>query len=191
MIIIDNFLQDKKILTEIQNEEAWNNLPAYNWWDGWWKCKPRNTMEILIEIIWKRLNIENKIAGFEYWSNSQTKNQSLNWHFDKDEKLSLVQKKIISPSIGHIFYTKIENLDGGFLEISSNRKTDDNSNFERIKPVENRLIVFNPSFPHRVTKINNGNRRAFLANAWSNKPFTFELSDHVDKNFKPFKMNQI
>lgn len=61
-------------------------------------------MEIIIEMIWKRLNFENKIEGFDYWSNSQTKNQSLNWHFDKDEKLSLIQKKIISPSIGHILY---------------------------------------------------------------------------------------
>ena len=90
MIIIDNFLQDKKILIEIQKEETWSNFPTYNWWDGWWKCKPRNIMEILIEMIWKRLNIENKIAGFEYWSNSQTKNQSLDWHLDKDEKLSLI-----------------------------------------------------------------------------------------------------
>ena len=62
MIIIDNFIQDKKIFTEIQKEETWSNLPTYNWWDGWWKCKPRNIMETLIELIWKRLNIENKIA---------------------------------------------------------------------------------------------------------------------------------
>ena len=187
MILIDNFLQDKKILNEIQKDETWINLPTYNWWDGWWKCKPRNIMETLIEMIWKSLNIENKIAGFEYWSNSQTENQSLNWHLDKDEKLSLLKNKIISPSIGHIFYSKIENLDGGFLEISSNRKIDDQSNFERIKPVENRLVIFNPSIPHRVTKIHKGKRRAFLANAWSNKPLTFELSDQVDKNFEPFK----
>ena len=72
------------------------------------------------------------------------------------------------------------------LEISSNRKIDDELNFERIRPIENRLIVFNPSIPHRVTKIHNGNRRAFLANAWSNKPLTFELSDQVNKNFEPF-----
>ena len=57
MIIIDNFLQDKKILIEILKEETWSNFPTYNWWDGWWKCKPRNIMEILIEMIWKRLNI--------------------------------------------------------------------------------------------------------------------------------------
>ena len=69
MIIIDNFLQDKKIFTEIQKEETWKNFPTHNWWDGWWKCKPRNIMETLIEIIWKRIDIENKVAGFEYWSN--------------------------------------------------------------------------------------------------------------------------
>ena len=92
----------------------------------------------------------------------------------------------MSPSIGHIFYSKIENLDGGYLEISSNNRVDDPSNVERIKPIENRLIIFNPSIPHRVTKINKGSRRAFLANAWVKKPLTFELSDQVDKNFQPF-----
>tara|TARA_B100000575_G_C22954978_1_gene552120 strand:- start:174 stop:737 length:564 start_codon:yes stop_codon:yes gene_type:complete len=186
LIVLDNFLQDKKILEEIQKDETWKDFPAYNWWDGWWKSKPRNIMEILIEIIWKRLSVENKFAGFEYWSNSQTKNQSLDWHLDKDEKLNSVESKIISPSIGHIFYSKVENLEGGFLELSSNRKINDTSNIERIKPTENRLIIFNPSLPHRVTKIFKGNRRAFLANAWVKKPLTFELSDQVDKNFQPY-----
>ncbi len=186
MIVIDNYLQDKKILEEIQKDETWINFPTYNWWDGWWKCKPRNVMEVLIEIIWKRLSIENKIAGFEYWSNAQTSNQALDWHFDKDEKLNLKEKKVISPSLGHIFYTKIENLEGGFLEIATNHKIDEISKCERIKPVTNRLIVFNPSIPHRVTKIYNGNRRAFLANAWAKKPNTFELSEQVDKNFNPY-----
>jgi hypothetical protein len=77
-------------------------------------------------------------------------------------------------------------LEGGYLEICTNGKIDDPDNFERIKPIENRLIIFNPSLPHRVTKILNGNRRAFLTNAWVKKPLTFELSDQVDKNFQPF-----
>ena len=93
MIVIDNYLQDKKILEEIQKDETWINFPTYNWWDGWWKCKPRNVMEVLIEIIWKRLSIENKIAGFEYWSNAQTSNQALDWHFDKDEKFNFKDGK--------------------------------------------------------------------------------------------------
>ena len=67
MIIIDNYLQDKKILEEVQKEETWINFPTYNWWDGWWKCKPRNLMERLIEIIWSRLSVEKRFAGFEYW----------------------------------------------------------------------------------------------------------------------------
>ena len=177
MIIIDNFLNDKTFLDELSKEETWNNFPTYNWWDGWWKSKPKNIMEKLIEMIWKRLSVENKFAGFEYWSNSQTTNQSLDWHYDKDEKLNSIKKKIMSPSIGHIFYSKIENLDGGYLEISSNNRVDDPSNVERIKPIENRLIMFNPSYPHRVSPINGGKRRAIIVNAWPKKPYTFENSE--------------
>ena len=187
MIIIDNFISEKNIIEEIKNEETWKNFPTYNWWDGWWVCEPRNIMEKLIELIWKKLSVENRIAGFEYWSNSQQAGQYLDWHFDKDEKLKLTDGKILSPSIGHIFYSKVDNLEGGFLEISTNNKIDDVANFERIKAIENRLVIFNPSISHRVTKIYKGNRRAFLANAWSKKPSTFELSDQVDKNFKPFR----
>ena len=48
MIVIDNFLKEKKILDILKNESTWKNFPTYNWWDGWWKIEPRNIMEHLI-----------------------------------------------------------------------------------------------------------------------------------------------
>ena len=41
------------------------------------------------------------------------------------------------------------------------------------KPIENRLIMFNPSYPHRVSAIRRGRRRAIIVNAWPIKPHTY------------------
>ena len=55
---------------------------------------------------------------------------------------------------------------------------------ERIKPIENRLIVFDPSKWHRVSKVSKGRRKAFLSNVWLKKPITFDNGDHVDKHYQ-------
>ena len=63
------------------------------------------------------------------------------------------------------------------------------ANIERIKPTENRLIMFDPSKWHRVSKVFKGRRKAFLSNVWLKKPKTFDNGDHVDKNFQSVKWN--
>ena len=57
------------------------------------------------------------------------------------------------------------------------------AHIERIKPIENRLIIFDSFKWHRVCKVSKGRRKAFLSNAWLKKPKTFDNGDHVDKNF--------
>jgi hypothetical protein len=56
---------------------------------------------------------------------------------------------------------------------------------ERIQAVENRLVVFNPYYWHRVTRLAQGRRIAFLANLWLDKPCTFEQGNHADEKFRP------
>ena len=83
------------------------------------------------------------------------------------------------PSMGLVFYAISEELDGGYLEIanSPDRNNVESSKIERLKPIENRLIMFNPSYPHRVSPINSGRRRAIIVNAWPKKPYTFQSSE--------------
>ena len=109
-------------------------------------------------------NLENKIAGFEYWSNVHQTGGGLNWHVDKDEKLMKEKKEVVMPSAGLVFYAISEELEGGYLEIanSPDRANVNPSKIERLKPIENRLIMFNPSYPHRVSPINGGKRRAII-----------------------------
>ena len=135
-------------------------------------------------MVWsKYANFENDIAGFEYWNNLGGPNSSLGWHVDKDIKYYVENKKHIMPSAGHIYYVESKKVEGGYLEISNlpNNLPPDLKKIEKIQPLENRLIMFNPSQPHRVTKIISGKRRAFLANVWIKKPYTFLEAENVSR----------
>jgi len=86
---------------------------------------------------------------------------------------------------GMIFPHIIGGMDGGNLPPHIEP---DYSEIERIRPRENRLIIFNPSFKHCVAKILSGNRHAFLSNVWLKKPSTFDQSENVDyKAFFPIE----
>ena len=189
MVIFDDFVKDKKTTLILKDTNTWNNFPSFNWWDGWWKVEPRNIMEVLIKMVWGQFQLENKIAGFEYWSNYQTsENWKLNWHRDCDEKLRVTSNNILSPTLGQIYYIENSGVEGGYLEISNlpPEKEPNSSKIERVYPRENRLVIFNPSQKHCVSKIISGNRHAFLSNVWIKKPSTFDKSENVDhKEFLP------
>ena len=89
------------------------------------------------------------------------------------------KKEVVMPSMGLVYYAISDELDGGYLEIanSPDRNNVESSKIERLKPIENRLIMFNPSYPHRVSPINSGRRRAIIVNAWPKKPYTFQSSE--------------
>tara|TARA_B100000989_G_scaffold294352_1_gene273313 strand:+ start:281 stop:832 length:552 start_codon:yes stop_codon:yes gene_type:complete len=183
MIVVDNYIKDKKFLEKLKNKDFWDSIGKLNWWDGWWNSEPRNICEQFINNVWKQFtNLENKIAGFEYWSNIHVSGEGLNWHVDKDEKLSKEKKEIVTPNIGLVYYAISEGLDGGYLEIANtpDRNNVDPNKIERLKPIENRLIMFNPSYPHRVSGVLRGRRRAIIVNAWPSKPYTFIESDIVN-----------
>ena len=183
MVIFDDFIKEKKVISILKDKNTWNDFPSYNWWEGWWKVEPRNIMEELIKRVWSQFQLENKIAGFEYWSNYQTpKNWKLNWHQDCDEKLRVTSNNVLSPTLGQIYYIENSGVEGGYLEISNlpPEKEPNFSKIERVYPRENRLVIFNPSLKHSVSKIISGNRHAFLSNAWIKKPSTFDKSENVD-----------
>ena len=45
MLVIDNFIKDKNYLKILRNKKTWEGFLKFNWWDGWWVCKPRNILE--------------------------------------------------------------------------------------------------------------------------------------------------
>ena len=194
MLLVDGFIKNQKLLDELKKDHHWANIPIFNWWDGWWKVKPRNIWETTIEIIWKNIiKPEDKICGFEYWASRVTVNDILEWHHDKDEKLVKEKNTMICPSVGMIYYVEIKNLDGGYLEIAPDQNIDTgkfkkiytyDDHTERYMPLENRLIIMNPSRLHGVSKVHKGIRKSFIANGWSKKPSTFDEGENVNDFFQ-------
>ena len=91
-----------------------------------------------------------------------------------------------------IYYVEIKNLDGGYLEIAPDQNVDKgkfktiytyDDHTERYMPLENRLIIMNPSRLHGVSKVHKGIRKSFIANGWSKKPSTFDEGENVNDFF--------
>jgi len=177
-IITDYLPYDSELLKELNDPKLWeelssfdedidtNNSEGYKWWDG--VTEPSNIWEKLIKHIWSQIP-PGSIAGYEYWANICFPNNELDWHQDKDEKLFDEKDQTVCPTISTVFYGFPHTVKGGYLEIHTNNPKD-TSLTERIKPIFNRLVIFNPSNYHRVMPIEEGVRFAFQVNVWEEAP---------------------
>ena len=163
MILLDDFVKDKAILQELEKESMW--VSSRGWYDGWWDTPPSNLWEHLIKAIWSHYPDVEQSHGFEWWTNIQ-EGEGLSWHQDKDEVLAEADNSnIVCPEFGAIFYPYPHKIEGGMLEIMFGI---DQDIVERISPVYNRLVMFDPGQFHRVRKVYSGKRRAFIVNLWKN-----------------------
>lgn len=174
MIIQDDFCPDPKALDFLSQHNVWEPmLGKFHWWSGWWKEAPRNNWEAVIQNIWKNRGVEQQIAGFEYWCNilsADSETDHLGWHRDKDEALKAAQGKTVCPAMGTVFYGFPHKIEGGFLELACDDTFND---VERIAPIYNRLVIFDASRQHRVTRVYRGQRYGLQINLWVEKPMTF------------------
>ena len=200
MIVIDNFVKDPQLLSQIDDvtNDFWDT--GYSWWQA---SSPSVTLRHkLIDYIWMqgRVPMPESYAGFEHWigiydstgKKSSVEQQDLTGedycqgeqvfdlvhHMDKDEAHWHKTGEIVSPSIGCIYYPPIgEQCEGGFLRIYDTLDVDYSAPYELIKPVQNRLIVFNPGQLHAVQKTTKGLRYAIAINVWENKLSTDQMSN--------------
>ena len=211
MIVIDDFIKDKKYLKELASKkdkffedlyDSENYAHDVNWWEGWWVDKPKNINQELIKYIVSNLYLKGlinslNIKGFEYWTHIHSTKKIVNvgerdvnvrrhlaWHTNKDELLHYESGKFSHPIFSIIFWPFEQNVDGGYLEMSSIRQEDESINItgyppcvkcgkeelpfevERIKPKYNRLVIQGPSYWHRVTHVENGSRWTFVIDVW-------------------------
>lgn len=96
-------------------------------------------------------------AGYEQWFRNSSK---VGPHIDKDEILLEEENKYSLPICSIIYYTNIENLNGGKLIIQ---------NEDFITPKNNKLIILGPNILHAIEDFT-GTRKSFLVNFWKKKP---------------------
>lgn len=157
MIVCDNFLNDDDF-DALHEPSLWENGPGNTFVS---RLQPKKLFfEWLAGHIWDWYGMPNNAVGYEYWTNILSSDAGLDWHHDKDEKLLEDTGKYNFPLYGCVLYGRHNNLSGGYLEI------DDSEEIQRIEPVPNRAIFFNAAAPHRVSKINSGERFTFGTNLW-------------------------
>jgi hypothetical protein len=145
MLVVDNYIQDKKLLLEI--EESTSLFPEsmgsenriatelnsyhyeqatcfapYMFWDGWWRSEPNTLSKKIIKNIWEN-NLpfdKNDICGFEYWTRTFNPGQYLDIHVDEDTFLYSKEQLFRGPVIGCVYYPHINDVVGGFLELHPN-----------------------------------------------------------------------
>lgn len=187
MIIIDNFIQDESLLQEIRDElnnggDFWGSYGEYKWYDGWWDKEPETLRERLISYIWRDncpINFDLDVKGFEHWTGIQsaedeTKEDHLKQHFDKDEDLWHITGEIVTPVIGTVYYPIEHDIDGGELMIWDTYEVNYDAPYELVRPIPNRLVIFDAGRLHRVNQVTRGTRYAVAINLWDKKPLTID-----------------
>ena len=141
----------------------------------------------------------DKIKGFEYWTHIHANKQTiilndeeinldnnLEWHTNKDEWLHYNTNKFKYPIFSSVFWPIETEVEGGYLEISSVKQMDrqiktrrnmcgeckkeiHKFEVERIKPVYNRLVIFDSSYWHKVDTVKKGIRWTFVIDGWDKK----------------------
>lgn len=165
MIVLDNFLNEYQ-WPVFSADENWQKKLDITWKDK--KAESKNFWDQLPHIIWeseacKRYVDKKEYIGFEYWTNILSCDITLPWHQDKDEGLYDKTGKTVVPQMGCVLYGHKENIEGGYLEINHI----DNGEYERIRAVPNRLVIFDAGLWHRVSKIHSGVRRTYACNIWN------------------------
>jgi len=178
--VIDNFIKDKNLLTEIQvnAQDLFKDPGVYKWYDGWWNSPANNIIKKIIQYTWGEncpISTSYDVAGFEYWTGIQQSGDSgfdnnLGLHIDKDEAWFEKTGEIKSPIMGTIYYPQQMEFEGGMLEIYSNGE---HNLPEVLYAKPNRLIIFDAGlYPHQVTVVNKGIRHAIAINLWEDEPYS-------------------
>ena len=184
MIVKDNAID---LHFDLVETDAYKTMPHYNYWRGWWNEEARNPVEFVIQALWQNyINIdEYKDGGFEYWSRVVTKGGYLEWHQDTGE-YNYFKKDYWCSDKSLLYYPKVtQDCEGGFLEIApyntrstleasqtAARKIDNNT-IERIRPVTNRMVLFDSAQLHRISNVYNGARYNLATAVWKETPQFF------------------
>ena len=173
MIIIDSFIKNKRLLEFAAKKDNWIGLedsafyPIPCYIELKKGTTPRTPWEEIALYILHHpaTDLEKfKPGRLEYWSNTLTPGDELDWHQDKDEAYAEETGIVVNPLIGTIFYGYPHEVHGGYLEVVNRKGA--SQDLERIEPVYNRLVIFDVSKFHRVAPIIEGERYGFQVNLW-------------------------
>jgi hypothetical protein len=187
--VVSNFITDKRLMATLADWRVWDDCPGIIGWNagpsvGWWTgaSRPRTVWEELAALIWSGQRRANGFVGLEYWCRVADPGEELGWHCDKDENQLMNSGKVVPPTMAAVMYAYPHQIRGGALEISHVRDCEDAEEGEggeeeiekeysptdsdQIRPLYNRLVVFDGRRQHRVRPWRSGKRYSFQVNVW-------------------------
>lgn len=194
MLVKDNALTLDFNLAETK---AYQTMPMYNYWKGWWAENPRNPVEEVIKLLWEDLIDPNDYlqGGFEYWSRVFEDIGFLEWHQDTCESHYVNDEYLIADK-SLVYYVEVSpDLCGGVMEVAPyNNRLDletqcksalnvDTEAVERILPKQNRFVLIDSAQMHRVTKIHKGTRKNLVSSIWKQTPKLFQEYENWNRIF--------
>jgi len=203
MLVKDNALD---LSFNLADSKAYQTMPAYNFWKGWWAENPRNPIEEVIKLLWENLINPNDYleGGFEYWARVLKNGSFLEWHQDTCESHYAAGEYLIADK-SLVYYVEVSSdLCGGVMEIApysdrldletqcKNTFSIDNNEIERIKPKQNRFVLIDSAQTHRVTNIYQGTRKNLATSIWKKTPKLFQEHENWNRLFSnPPQMQEI
>nr|BAR25713.1 hypothetical protein [uncultured Mediterranean phage uvMED]BAR25756.1 hypothetical protein [uncultured Mediterranean phage uvMED] len=194
MLVKDNALD---LSFNLADSKAYQTIPMYNYWKGWWAENPRNSIEEVIKLLWEDLiNPDDYLeGGFEYWARAFEDLGSLEWHQDTCESHYVDDKYLIADK-SLVYYVEVSSdLCGGVMEIAPYRDrlnleaqcksalNVDTEAVERITPKQNRFILIDSAQMHRVTRIHKGIRKNLVSSIWKQTPKLFQEHENWNRIF--------
>ena len=149
IIVLDSVFKSIDFISE--------SLPAFPENDTWFEPGTYQFIDKIIDIASKYFDMPGYI-GYEMHKNTI----SLGYHHDKDEMLYATTGIFSFPLCSIVYYPHIQNLRGGELRFED----------VTIKPITNRLVMFESSLPHLVAE-HTGTRISIGINPWKEKPLAY------------------
>lgn len=152
-ILIEDVLtqEENKIITDF-----FHNNPGVGWLDATLDNVSFDEFPLrkIIDIARNHFDL-SAMVGCECWAHFNTRPP---WHIDQDELLFNETGVVKNPICSIVYYAKIRQMQGGkFL-----------TDKEKIQPVENGLLLFEPGLRHAVEDFR-GERIAIAINPWNYK----------------------
>lgn len=175
MIIVDNFIEDKRLLSKV-NQDPFFNKTAPHWWGQWWE-KPFTNLrqEVLTHLFAQSKRfVQTDVSGFKHWVSECKEGVKTTPSFDKDEECLKETGNFSYPTIGSIYFhdPKVDKVKGGYLQIFDEQS--ESSPYELIKPKFNRLVIFDISKLYGFQTPTKGSYNYLNVSLWKNPVWRFE-----------------
>lgn len=175
MVIVDNYIEDDRLLSKV-NQDPFFNKEEPHWWGEFW-IHPFSSLrqEVLSHLFLggKRF-VDTDISGFKHWVKKYEDTNPNIPVFDKDEECFKEIKQYSYPRVGAIYFydPKVDETEGGYLQIWDDQE--ETPSYELVRPKYNRLVIFDISKLHTIQPITKGSFHYLNVSFWENPIWRYE-----------------